>query len=199
MTRRLRLISQVVVWGILLSGCLLNPAPVVTISMEPSSGYSPLLVHLEAHHVAAEPGPVSYEWKFGDGASAIGPAIDHEFTGKGAIPVHLIVTDAQGRQAAVDGVIQLLNRLPHAQFTYQPVLPPTHLPIHFDASESFDPDGEIVSYHWDFGDGATAVGLAVKHEFETPSIDYRIVFTVTDNSGDVNSTYRDLELIGCDH
>ncbi|RLF30667.1 MAG: hypothetical protein DRJ99_01870 [Thermoplasmata archaeon] len=37
--------------------------------------------------------------------------------------------------------------------------------ITFDASKSYDPDGTIVSYSWDFGDGSTAKGKVVKHAY----------------------------------
>ena len=199
MRRGVGLAMQLLVGCILLSGCLLNPDPIVAISMEPSSGYSPLLVQLEAHTADETSSPLAYEWLFGDGTSAMGSVVSHEFTGTDAISVLLTLTDAQGQQTVVNDAVHLLNRIPHAQFTFQPNPAPTHHPIRFDASESFDPDGEIVSYHWDFGDGDTAAGSVVDHEFETPSIDYRIVLTVTDDRGAENSMYRELELIGCDH
>ena len=167
--------------------------------MEPSSGYSPLLVHLEARTSDVTSNPVSVQWEFGDGTSATGSIIDHEFTGTGTVSVRLIVTDAGGKQTVVNSAVRLLNRIPHAQFTFQPNPAPTHHPIQFDASESYDPDGEIISYHWDFGDGGTAEGPVVEHEFQTPSIEYRAVLTVTDDSGDENTMYRLVELIGCDH
>lgn len=194
------LMMQTLMLAILLSGCFLaDQGPVVTVSIEPSSGYSPLLVRLEAHTSDMSSNPVSVQWEFSDGTSATASIIDHEFTGKGMITVRLVVTDEQGRQTVVDAAVRLLNRIPHAQFTYQPNPAPTHHPVRFDASDSYDPDGEIVSYHWDFGDGSTAVGHIAEHEFQTPSIEYRVVLTVTDDDGDDNHMYRDIELIGCDH
>lgn len=38
--------------------------------------------------------------------------------------------------------------------------------VYFDGSNSFDPDGTIVSYSWDFGDGTTAEGENVDHRFQ---------------------------------
>ena len=186
--------------SVLLGGCFLAPpSPVVSMSIDPSSGYGPLIVHLEATIVSGMSDPASYIWEFGDGTSASGSAVDHEFTGTGLVSVRLIATDSLGQQTVTEGVIRLLNRLPHAQFTYAPNPAPTHHPVQFDASGSFDPDGEIVSYHWDFGDGSTAEGPIVEHEFQTPSIEYRVVLTVTDDLGDENAMYRIIELIGCDH
>ena len=184
---------------LLLSGCLAAPDAPLTISLYPASGYSPLEVRVEAHGADEHWEPLTYAWVFGDGTVASGPVADHVFEGKGAVGVRLTVTDAQGRQSTAEATVQLLNRLPHAAFTYQPYQPPTHQPVRFNAAGSYDPDGEIVSYAWDFGDGATAQGMAVEHAFETPGLSYRVVLTVTDDSGDANEMYRWVEPIGCDH
>jgi chitodextrinase len=52
----------------------------------------------------------------------------------------------------------------------------------FDASGSYDPDGTIVSYVWDFGDGITGVGQVLVHTYESPG-EYTVTLTVTDNAG----------------
>jgi len=54
--------------------------------------------------------------------------------------------------------------------------------IVFDASESYDPDGAIVSYLWDFGDGVTGVGATLVHTYASPG-QYTVTLTVTDNTG----------------
>ena len=154
---------------------------------------------MEAHGADGRPEPLTYEWIIGDGTAASGSAIDHVFEGKGAVDVRLTLTDAGGQQSTAAATVRLMNRLPHAEFTYQPYQPPTHQPVRFDASGSYDPDGDIVSYVWDFGDGATAQGIAAEHAFETPGLSYRVVLTVIDDSGDANEMYRWVEPIGCDH
>jgi len=67
---------------------------------------------------------------------------------------------------------------PNAEFSYFFGSPQ----VTFDASASYDPDGEIVSYDWDFGDGSTGVGEIVVHNYYAPG-DYLVVLTVTDNEG----------------
>lgn len=52
----------------------------------------------------------------------------------------------------------------------------------FDGSGSYDLDGTIVSYFWDFGDGTTATGAVVSHSYATVGT-YTVVLTVTDNDG----------------
>lgn len=51
---------------------------------------------------------------------------------------------------------------------------------------SRDPDGWIVSYAWDFGDGATASGAVVRHAYGSPGV-YTVTLTVTDNDGTSDS------------
>ena len=62
--------------------------------------------------------------------------------------------------------------------------------ITFSAASSSDPDGEIVSYAWDFGDGnSTETGEPqVQHSYASPGL-YKVTLTVTDDDGATNSTY----------
>lgn len=52
----------------------------------------------------------------------------------------------------------------------------------FDASGSSDPDGSIVEYKWDFGDGAKGTGAATSHTFAVPGA-FPVTLTVVDNGG----------------
>lgn len=47
---------------------------------------------------------------------------------------------------------------------------------------SSDPDGRIVSYKWDLGNGVTGEGDRIQHVFAEPG-DHTVTLTVTDNSG----------------
>jgi parallel beta-helix repeat protein len=60
----------------------------------------------------------------------------------------------------------------------------------FDASNSFDLDGNITEYLWDFGDGTTGTGETTGHVYTTNG-NYTITLTITDNDGnkDTNVTY----------
>ena len=51
--------------------------------------------------------------------------------------------------------------------------------IYLDASASSDPDGDVLSYHWDFGDGVTSVGPQVAHTFAAPGV-YQVKVRVSD-------------------
>jgi DNA/RNA endonuclease G (NUC1) len=52
----------------------------------------------------------------------------------------------------------------------------------FSAAASGDPNGNIVSFAWNFGDGSTATGEAVSHVFAQDGV-YTVAVTTTDNDG----------------
>lgn len=73
-----------------------------------------------------------------------------------------------------------LNKPPKASFTYSPTSPIQGETVTFNASASYDPDGTIVSYEWDFGDSAIGTGVITTHIYATSNT-YTITLTVTDN------------------
>ncbi len=58
----------------------------------------------------------------------------------------------------------------------------TDMPVEFDGRRSFDVDGSIASYAWDFGDGASGVGEQVSHVYTVPGV-YTVRLTATDDGG----------------
>jgi PKD repeat protein len=86
-----------------------------------------------------------------------------------------------------DGTSQDPGQPPVASFSYDcPDLTCT-----FDAAGSYDPDGgNIVSYAWDFGGGASANGLTASHTFAAGS--HQVKLTVTDDEG---STADDVQAV----
>jgi PKD repeat protein len=51
-----------------------------------------------------------------------------------------------------------------------------------DGRESYDPDGDQLTYIWDLGDGTTAAGPVVQHAYAKPGV-YTVQLTVSDGSG----------------
>jgi len=78
------------------------------------------------------------------------------------------------------------NQPPKASFTFSPKNPLVNEEITFNASASTDPDGSIVSYEWDFGDGETASGKVVTHAYSDAG-SYTVTLTVTDDDAATHS------------
>lgn len=62
----------------------------------------------------------------------------------------------------------------------------------FDASGSSDPDGDLLSYAWEFGDGDTASGEIITHSYDEAG-SYEVTLTVTDPDGLSDTASEDLE------
>jgi PKD repeat protein len=88
---------------------------------------------------------------------------------------------------------ECVNIPPVAIFTYSPPIPYVREPVFFDASASYDPNGFIFSYAWDFGDGnATVISTAeIVHVYMIPG-EYNVTLLVMDNLGATDSTSKTL-------
>jgi hypothetical protein len=73
------------------------------------------------------------------------------------------------------------DEAPHA-LTNGPYNGYVHDQLAFDGSQSYDTDGLIISFHWDFGDGTTADTITTTHTY-TNAGTYQVSLTVTDNFG----------------
>ena len=201
---RLRFIAfgTLLIAVVALAGCLFPSLPRAEFSYTPKSGYPPLEVSFNAGASSSPNGIiVAYDWDFGDGTTGTGKEIKHKFTEKGIYKVTLTVTDDAGKEGTVYHNVQALSLPPHAAFTYSPYMTPTNQPVEFDASDSYDPDGEIVSYTWDFGDGTTGVGEYTEHIYTSAGgsgTQYPVTLTVVDDDGVQNSITKYVHVIGCD-
>jgi hypothetical protein len=80
---------------------------------------------------------------------------------------------------------------PVAEFVFSPASPKVGEPVRFDASDSFDPDGQIVKYEWDFESDGTidAQGVQVEHVFNRAST-FTVTLTVTDNDNETSTARK---------
>jgi len=125
---------------------------------------------------------VSYFWTFGDGTIGTGVTITHSYGDNGTYVVTLIVTDDDGATATANATKTILNQAPTASFTESAETEYTNEIIYFNASASHDPDGSIISYYWNFGDGTNTTGVNVQHSYAENG-SYLVTLTVTDNDG----------------
>jgi KaiC/GvpD/RAD55 family RecA-like ATPase/chitodextrinase len=107
----------------------------------------------------------SYFWDFGDGNTGTGNVTTHRFTDDGLYNVTLLVSDNDGLTDTARVAITVHNRLPVARFTKSAEQVATGVPIYFNASGSYDWDGYVATYFWDFGDGTYGLGILTSHAY----------------------------------
>ncbi len=103
-------------------------------------------------------------------------------TGVAMPPLSKNVVDAAGVQLIADWINSLspiTSSPPVAAFFAAPVFGTVPLLVNFDASASTDPDGDPITYTWDFGDGATATGITPSYTYTVPG-SYLVTLTVSD-------------------
>jgi PKD repeat protein len=130
---------------------------------------------------------ISYHWDFGDGNETTGISASHSYPKPGAYKIKLsVVDDSETRNNYdIDSIIVFVNHPPIAKIETDNYL--SGREAYFDASSSYDPDGEILSYEWNFGDNTIGSGKTVNHYYQTAGT-YSVTLTVRDNSMKVNNS-----------
>ncbi len=80
------------------------------------------------------------------------------------------------------GCVTVPNQAPIAAITAAPISGGVPLTVQFDGSGSRDPDGKIIEYLWDFGDGSTGSSAQVSHTYTQAGL-YPVILTVKDDRG----------------
>jgi len=90
------------------------------------------------------------------------------------------------------GSAVLANTPPVAQFVASASSDALALTVLFDAAESYDSDGDIVSYQWVFGDGYSGSGITRVHTYPMAG-DYDATLLVIDNEGAAQLVTRKID------
>ena len=168
-------------------GTLANQLPEAVIDALPQEGQAPLTVQFDARFSRDDGAITEYYWDFGDlhdtmPLSSSSTAM-HTYKHPGTYVVKLTVIDNKGEVDSEKLAIVVSNPPPVASFEVSNDMPPVGVPVSFDASGSYDPNGEIVSYAWDFGDGNTGSGIETSHVYDQ-DLYYVVTLAVTDNDGE---------------
>ena len=146
-----------------------------------------------------KPAGAKYLWDFGDGSGGTGENVQHIFVDEGQYTIVLTVVDEEGRIGTASENIEILHRnespVASLDSTYggegQNVK--VYSLVFFDGGSSSDPDGDVLSFVWDFGDGSEGEGIRPNHFYESVG-NFTVTLTVTD-TGNLSSTVESWVLV----
>jgi PKD repeat protein len=196
-------LSRIVELGPGGSGCPTAEAGELTASSggAPVSGAIPAGTEVTLATSVSRANALSVEWSFGEGEAKPQTVstdeyqhtqIKHTFEAGGELTVtETIHTDDLATPTIVRTTKISVNasHIPPTAVISGPIAIPTGQPGAFDGSASWDPNGlpgssSITSYHWDFGDGATAISTTpeIEHVYAQTGV-YAAKLTVVDGFG----------------
>ena len=182
-----------------------NLEPVADFSPEPKKGEVPLEVSFR--NLSSDPDGkiVVFGWSFGDGSGSIEENPTHVYTSAGDYVATLMVRDDQGTTSALRSEVIAVrdprsddedssdserdNRQPKADFRVDRRSGTAPLTVIF-TSHSSDPDGGIVAYGWNFGDGSGSTKENPTHTYVNPG-SYDVTLAVQDDRGMSSTPHRD--------
>jgi PKD repeat protein len=123
-----------------------------------------------------------YMWQWGDDNTSYGVEASHTYAHGGIYEVVLTVNDSKGAQGKNVTLLKV-NEPPKALFTFSPENPQSGDKITFRAVKTED----VSEYTWDFGDGYSAKGLTVYHDYVKKG-PHTAALLVRDDEGGENQT-----------
>ncbi|UCH74375.1 MAG: PKD domain-containing protein, partial [Rhodospirillales bacterium] len=163
-----------------------NQPPVAVATADPVSGRAPLAVSFgSAGSHDPDDGIASFVWDFGDGSALVqGATAFHTYAAAGLYTATLTVTDHSGATAADSVDINVAPPLqpPLAVAAATPQSGFSPLTVAFDSSASVDPDGTIVGWRWEFGDGGVSTEPNPTHVYQLGGV-FEAILTVIDDDG----------------
>ena len=152
---------------------------------------------IRAH--GSKPSGAKYLWDFGDNLGGSGENVNHIFMEEGEYTITLTVIDGEGSVGVAKREITILhkNEAPVASLdsTYGGLGQTIKVNsiAFFDGGSSSDPDGDVLSFSWNFGDGNTGDGIRPNHFYDSAG-NFTVTLVVTDQ-GNLSSTSQTWVLV----
>ncbi len=114
--------------------------------------------------------------------------MSHQWSTISNYDIMVLAQDAQGMNSSWSSPLEVIvsqsedQNMPPVVVINTSYSEPMNLTIHVIGSNSYDVDGEIQSYYWNFGDDKYGANQDMYHTYTSPG-DYVITLTVTDDDG----------------
>lgn len=136
-------------------------------------------------------GSLRFEWTFGDGFTSTLVTPKHVYKKGGTFSVQLVAISDKGCRDSITKSITV-NPKPVAAFGACNLYAAS--PADFTDSSTIGSGGNIISYDWDFGDGATSSTQNPKHTFAKAGT-YNVTLTSTSDKGCVGTITKTLSVL----
>jgi PKD repeat protein/rhodanese-related sulfurtransferase len=139
---------------------------------------------------------VLWEWDFNDDGIIDSNSHRPKYTyfNDGVYNVTLTVWSQLGLNHSITKKIEIRSQWPPIAIASPEYYGGNNFEIEFEGRYSTDPDGQVVSYHWDFDDGTTSTEPNPIHVFTQGDTIYDVTLTVTDNEGASSSIVADIRI-----
>lgn len=159
----------------------INAPPEAGFRYYPSSPYTSDVVRFVDNSWDIDGEILNRTWDLGDGSVEYGNEVLNTYSESGNFTVTLWVMDNNRQWDSVSKIVTVHNHLPVAVIHYSPSFPEVNETISF-TDGSYDPDGQIISWLWELGDGTNATNQNPSHSYLEKGT-YSIKLTVWDDDG----------------
>lgn len=167
-----------------------NTGPSLAFTATPASGQAPLQVQFNANADDPDGNALTYSWSIAGQTFEGGAIRGYTFIQAGTFQASVTVSD--GEFEATDDTTITVTAPPSEPGNQEPVVAINATPLNGDAplsvsftSTASDPDGDPLTYLWDFGDSETAVDVTeLQHTYERAGV-YNASLTISDGRGGI--------------
>ena len=166
-----------------LSASILPNQKPISIAMGPKGGTSgeSLLFNGSASY-DPEGQLLTYSWEFGDGASSTEQNPTHSYSSEGIYTVSFTVNDSTQDSNPQELIVSIGYPVadaggPYIVYGIQETI--------FNGSASFDPEEQLLTYSWNFGDGVTSTQQNPMHNYSAEGV-YTLTLIVNDGMYESN-------------
>jgi PKD repeat protein len=171
-----------------------NQPPIALFTVNANNLLAPATIIFTDASIDTDGRIVSWLWEFEAGSNVFyntqsyQKIVSHTFTKSGTYPVKLTVTDDGNLSNTYILDIIVKNNPPIAILSAFPNPALSKTQINFFGNTSYDLDGNITKYAWNFGDGTIiSQGRTTEsHVYSRPGV-YQASLTATDNIGDTST------------
>lgn len=174
-----------------------NQPPIALFTVNPPSGFAGVTLFTFNASASSDPDgddtKLSYRWSFGDGGPyETGAVVTHVFDQPNPSGYVVRLTVRDEGNASTEFTREVIvkesvgNQPPHAYIATGPRTGTAPVTLTFDGRNSFDPDGDLLQFRWEFSSGAvlidTLIGPQVTRLF-SESGTYTVELEVSDGRG----------------